>query len=120
MTAKVTVTGRLVRDVEFTSLKDFDSAKGTLAYNENKDKAHFINFQVTGPTAKVLKTFTGKGCRLVLHGDLVSYEYNDKTNWYVKAKDIDIIDFVDKVEQSAKPKTEEYDRANSTQTYYGR
>lgn len=100
--------GRITKDIELKSTQTGKSiASFTLAIDKGKDNlgndlgANFINCVVWGKTAELLSTYTKKGSKLGVVGEIQSRTYQDTTgrNVYVVEVNVNRIEFLDTRQQ---------------------
>lgn len=120
---KVTLLGRLTKDIECRFMKNEKQtayASFTLAvpkYVNGKEEADFISCKVFGKAAETLEKWTEKGCRICVSGEWTtgSYEKDKKTVYTNECtvRDFSIIDFVKDEEEEKEDRRSSRDNRRS-------
>ena len=108
---KVQYTGRLVKDVEVTTLKNEKQTKTvyfTIAVQDdyNRERADFINCQAFGPSVNYLNKHGKKGVYIEFSGKTSTYSKDDKYGSIAVADKVSII-FANSKKGNEKEQTEE-------------
>lgn len=119
---KVILNGNLVRDMEVRQTKNgTDVGEFTIAnnigYGEDQ-KTTFVKCTLFGKRVESMEQYLIKGCKVLLDGTLEINNYqDDEDNWktYVNVivGDLEIIKFVEDVEEDEKPKKSSKTNAKS-------
>lgn len=101
--------GRLTKDIELKSTQTGKSVVNfSFAVDKGKDNlgndlgANFINCVAWGKTAELLNTYTKKGSKLLVQGELTSRNYQDNTGRtvYVVEVVVNRVEFLDTRQQT--------------------
>jgi len=65
-------------------VKDLSVANFTIAFNDRKDEAHFINCQAFGKTAETISKYLGKGSPIFIEGRLTQQRWTTKGRKFSK------------------------------------
>ena len=113
---KTIMTGRLTKDVEIrTTASDTKVAQFTLAVERptSKDKekqSDFFNIVAWGKLAELCGNYVKKGMKILVEGRFQVRNYDDKDGKRVYVTELfaDNIEFLEKKEESEKPKESDF------------
>lgn len=100
----IILSGNLGKDVELKkSATGTSYADGSIAVNDNKKNANFINFRLFGKYAETMTQFLVKGAKVTLKGSLQVQSYQGKTYVQVLVEQVEL----NSKSQPIQPQTEE-------------
>ena len=110
---KVTLIGRVTKDLEATKTANSSYCKFTIAVNRRKkdDGADFINCTAWGKTAEAMGQYVHKGDRVGIVGRIQTGDYTNKDGQKVYTTEIMVeeLDFLENKKQGGEPNATQSD-----------